>query len=43
MCLTELLVGGGLLEQKNRVIMLAPSVDENFISFIGREEGHLMD
>ena len=33
MCLTELLVGGGLLEQKNRVIMLAPAVDGKFHFF----------
>ena len=27
MCLTELLMGGGLLKQKKWVIMLAPAVD----------------
>ena len=30
MCLTELLMGGGLLKQKNWVIMLAPAVDGKF-------------
>ena len=33
MCLTELLMGGGLLKQKKWVIMLAPAVDGKFHFF----------